>query len=106
MNIKEITPIEMQEWKSLSKEFQLIDVREAHEIEIANIGGTHIPMGEVPSRTEELRKDIPVIIHCRSGARSGAICSFLETLGFSNVYNLKGGILAYAKEIDPSLPVS
>lgn len=104
MNIKEISPLEMKEWMDQGKEFQLIDVREAHEVDIVSIGGTHIPMAEIPNRTDEVRRDIPVIIHCRSGVRSAAICSFLGSSGFEQVYNLKGGVLAYAREVDPSLP--
>lgn len=84
-------------------DFQLIDVREEHELEICEINGEHIPMGDVMDNLEKISKDKPVIIHCRSGARSGAICQALETHGYNNVYNLKGGIIAWANEIDNSL---
>jgi rhodanese-related sulfurtransferase len=104
MNIKEISPLEFKAWKDQGKEVQLIDVRELHEVETVSIGGLHIPMAEVPSRMDEISRDVPVVVHCRSGARSAAICSFLEQSGYENVYNLKGGIIAYAQQIDPSLP--
>ena len=84
--------------------FQLIDVREPHEFDICNLNGELIPLGEVVTEAERIRKDIPVIIHCRSGARSAAAVNELEKrFGYDNLYNLKGGILAYAKEIDNSL---
>jgi len=79
-------------------------VREPHEYEIANIGAELIPMGEVMDNIDKISKTKQVIIHCRSGARSGAIVQALESeMGFNNLYNLTGGILAYADEIDPSL---
>jgi sulfur-carrier protein adenylyltransferase/sulfurtransferase len=101
--MKEITVIELKKLKDENADFQLIDVREEHELEICEIGGLHIPMGDVMDNLDKISKDKQVIIHCRSGARSGAICQALETQGFSNVYNLKGGIIAWANEIDNSL---
>lgn len=83
---------------------QLIDVRETYEIEIANIGGESIPMNTVEKHLDKISKDQKVIVHCRSGARSAAIVNLLEKNGFTNAYNLKGGILAWAREIDPNMP--
>lgn len=83
---------------------QLIDVREAYEVEIANIGGEHIPMGSVLNNLDKISKDQKVVVHCRSGARSAAIVQNLEKNGYTNVYNLKGGILAWAREIDQDMP--
>jgi rhodanese-related sulfurtransferase len=101
--MKEIT-VQDFKLKSDNKEnFQLIDVREPHEYETANLGGELIPMGTVLSHLDRIAKDKPVIIHCKSGARSGAIVNELEKRGYTNVYNLKGGILAYAREYDPTL---
>ncbi len=102
--MKEITAVELQRMREEGEAFQLIDVREPYEAEICTIGGTLIPMGEIVSRLEELRKDVPVIVHCRSGARSSAVIQALETrYGLSNLVNLKGGILAHAKEVDHTL---
>lgn len=85
--------------------FQLIDVREEHEFEICNLNGQLIPMGEIPDNVEKISKDKPVVIHCRSGARSGNVVQYLESnFGFTNLYNLKGGILAWADQIDTSMP--
>ena len=102
--MKEISVSELKKMKDENQDFQLIDVREAHEFEIAQMGGELIPMGEVMDNVVRISKDKPVIIHCRSGARSAAIINALEAQhGFTNLHNLKGGILAWANEIDPSL---
>jgi len=99
-----ITVEELKSWRDKGKEHQLIDVREDHELEICEIGGVHIPMSDVMSSLEKIEKNIPVVIHCRSGARSLAIGEALEKMhGCENLYNLKGGILAWAEEIDNSL---
>ena len=98
--MKEVTVKEFKEMQDKKEDFQLIDVREAHEVEAAAMGGEHIPMGEVMENLHKISKQKKVIIHCRSGARSGAIIQALESKGFTNLYNLKGGILAYAEQHD------
>lgn len=104
--MKEVTVQELKQLKDTNADFQLIDVREPHEFDICDIGGQLIPMADVPNHVEEIAKDKQVILHCRSGKRSGDILLWLEkNHGFENLYNLKGGILAWAKEIDPSMPV-
>jgi adenylyltransferase/sulfurtransferase len=102
--MKEITCKELKQMmEDSSTNFQLIDVREPHEAEIASIGAELLPMGEVMENLDRISKDKKVIVHCRSGSRSGAIVKALEQQGYTNVYNLKGGILAWADEIDHSL---
>lgn len=101
--MKEITVEELKALRDNKADHQLIDVRELHELDICQIGAEHIPMGDVMDNLDKVSRDKQVIIHCRSGARSGAICQALETQGYKNVYNLKGGIIAWANEIDPSL---
>ncbi len=102
--MKSISVNELKQMRDGEVEHQLIDVREHHEVEIAEIGGEHIPMGEVMSKLDKIRKDIPVVLHCRSGARSMAICEALEkTRGYDNLINLDGGIIAWAEEIDKSI---
>jgi len=102
--MKEITVLELKKMQDEQQDFQLIDVREPYEYDIANIGAELIPMAEVMSNIDRISKEKKVIIHCRSGGRSGAIVQALEVQhGFTNLYNLKGGILAYANEIDTSL---
>ena len=101
--MKEVTVSELQKLKNSNADFQLIDVREEHELEICEIGGEHIPMGDVMNNLDKISKTKQVIVMCRSGARSGSVCKALEAEGLDNIYNLKGGILAWASEIDPSL---
>ena len=102
--MKEMTAKELKQWKDEDKAFQLIDVREPYEAELCSIGGELIPMGELIARIDELHKDVPVVVHCRSGSRSAAVINALESrYGFCNLLNLKGGILGYGAEVDPSL---
>ncbi len=103
--MKEVTVQELKSMLDNKEDIQLIDVREQHEIEVASINGEHIPLGEVVNRRNEISKDKKVIIHCRSGARSGNAVAGLEgNFGFTNLYNLKGGILAWSAEIDSDVP--
>jgi sulfur-carrier protein adenylyltransferase/sulfurtransferase len=107
INMKEITVQELKALMDNKEDFQLIDVREQHEVDAANINGEHIPMGQVMNHLDKISKDKKVIIHCRSGARSGSVVQALETnFAYSNLYNLKGGIMAWAREIDPSMDVA
>lgn len=86
------------------EDFQLIDVREPYEYDICNLGGKLIPMGTILDHADEIPKEKTVVLHCRSGQRSKtAILNLEEKFGFRNLFNLKGGILAYADEIDHSL---
>jgi len=102
--MKEITVTELAELQQSKSYFQLIDVREPNEVEICEIGGELIPMGVVSEYIDRFSRDKKVIVHCRSGKRSGDVILYLEqNHGFENLYNLKGGILAYADEIDSSL---
>jgi sulfur-carrier protein adenylyltransferase/sulfurtransferase len=103
--MKEVTVQELKALKDSNANFQLIDVREPHEYEICNLDGELIPQAEIPHNVDKIAKDKQVVIHCRSGARSGNMVKWLESNhGFTNLYNLKGGILAWAKEIDTSMP--
>jgi sulfur-carrier protein adenylyltransferase/sulfurtransferase len=103
--MKEVTVQELKEMMDKKSDFQLIDVREPHEYDICNLGGELIPQGEIPHSVASIAKDKKVILQCRSGARSGNMVQWLEkNHGFTNLYNLKGGILAWAKEIDKSMP--
>lgn len=104
-SMKEITVEELKSLKDSGADFQLVDVREPHEHEICDIGGELIPQGQIPASVDKISRDKQVVIHCRSGARSGNMVQWLEkNHGFTNLYNLKGGILAWAKDIDPEMP--
>jgi rhodanese-related sulfurtransferase len=98
--MKEITPKELKQLTDDKKDFQLIDVREEYEFDEVNINGELIPMGEVMDNIDKISKDKQVVVHCRSGKRSATVISALESQhGFTNLYNLKGGILAYIDEV-------
>jgi sulfur-carrier protein adenylyltransferase/sulfurtransferase len=98
-----ITPLQLSHWRSNGTEHQLIDIREEYEVDTCSIADVHIPMGEISARVGEIRRDIPVIIHCKSGPRSAAVVEHLQRLGFTNVSSLEGGIIAWIDAIDPSL---
>ena len=106
--MKEITVQELKEKKESGHDFFLLDVREGFEYMVSNLDGEHIPLGDLQSRVDEIKnhKDSEVCVMCRSGGRSGKAVEFLEKEGFSNIYNLKGGITAWSKEIDTSIPVA
>lgn len=103
--MQEITVQELKQLIDSKSDFQLIDVREPHEYDICHLNGELIPMSEVPDNLERIKKEGKVIIHCRSGKRSGQIVQFLEkNHGYNNLFNLQGGITAWAQEIDPTMP--
>jgi rhodanese-related sulfurtransferase len=90
MNTKTVT--ELKAMLDNKEDFQLIDVREEHEFEICNLNGQLIPMNTIPDNVDKIAKDKPVVIHCRSGARSGNVVNYLQSnFGFTNLYNLEGG---------------
>jgi len=103
--MKEVTVKELKELIDSQADFQLIDVREPFEYEVSDIGGLNIPLAGIVIEADKLAKDKPVIIQCRSGKRSAQAVMLLEQQGFDNLANLKGGILAWKEEIDPSLDV-
>ena len=102
--MKEISVQELKRMQDASEAFQLVDVREDYEVEICAISGSdHIPMGEVMDSLEKIRKDVPVVVHCRSGKRSAAVVNALMGQGYDNLSNLTGGILAWSDEIDTAM---
>ncbi len=104
-SVKEVTVQELYNMMTKGADFQLIDVREPHEYGIANLGGELIPLGTVSAAASKISRDKKVVVHCRSGVRSAnAIRQLQDEFGFDNLYNLKGGILAWSKEIDASVP--
>ncbi|HUM07011.1 MAG TPA: molybdopterin-synthase adenylyltransferase MoeB [Terriglobales bacterium] len=82
----------------------ILDVREPHEYQICHLNGYLIPVGDLPKRVNELDSSREIIAHCRSGVRSARAVNFLRRAGFKKVYNLTGGILAWADRIDPTMP--
>lgn len=103
--VVEVSVQEMEEWRLHGVPFQLIDVREPYEYGIAQIGGELMPVGQIASFLPRISRDRKVIVHCRSGVRSARAIRELQSLDhFDNLFNLKGGILAYSREIDQSVP--
>lgn len=103
--MKEITVEELKLKIDQEEDFQLIDVREEFEYETSNINGENIPLGSVLADLERISKDKPVVVHCKSGKRSAQAISLLESRGFTNLSNLKGGILAWRDSFDSDLIV-
>lgn len=104
--MNEITVQDLKKMIDNKEDFQLIDVRETFEYEMSNLNGLNIPLAGLLLEADQISKDKPVIMQCRSGARSAAAVNQLEQqLGFTNLYNLKGGILAWKAEFEPDMPV-
>ena len=102
--IKEISVKDLYDWQVKGEKFQVIDVREPHEYDIVNIGGELIPLADVAANADKIDRDKKVVLHCKMGGRSAtAIRELEEKFGFENLYNLKGGILAYIDEVKPEL---
>jgi sulfur-carrier protein adenylyltransferase/sulfurtransferase len=102
----DITPMELDRKLKSGAPLLLVDVREPHELEISHIDGTHnIPLGQLAMRTNELNLQDEIVLICKAGVRSTRALQVLLGSGFHNVHNLKGGMNAWAKEIDPSQPV-
>jgi molybdopterin/thiamine biosynthesis adenylyltransferase/rhodanese-related sulfurtransferase len=103
--VPEISPVEMKKWMDEQRPFVLVDVREPHEFQICSIpGSTLIPLGDVPKRMNELNSADEIVVHCRSGMRSAKAVEFLMQSGFRKIHNLKGGVLAWSDQVDPSVP--
>jgi rhodanese-related sulfurtransferase len=105
--VLELTPTEFRRrWPAEnSAGVVLLDVREPQELTLARVGqAIHIPMREVPQRLDELDPATPVVVMCHSGGRSRRVAEFLATNGFEEIYNLAGGIDAWAEQLDPTVP--
>jgi len=103
--MKEVSVHELKKMMDEKNDFQLIDVREPGEHEFCNIGGELIPMGNILQNTDKIDTEKDVIIYCRSGNRSANIIRALEQhFSYTNLINLKGGILEWADEIDSDIP--
>ncbi len=102
--VPEISVTDLKQKMDNGEDVFVLDVREAHEYEVANIGAPLIPLGELPNRLDELDKNDNFAVHCKTGGRSAQAVRILQDAGFENVYNVKGGITAWSEEIDPSVP--
>jgi sulfur-carrier protein adenylyltransferase/sulfurtransferase len=102
--VPEITVEELKQQLDAKQDVFVLDVREPHEYKICNINGYLIPLGDLPKRVQELDPAKEMVVHCRSGVRSGKAVAFLQKAGFTKAKNLQGGILAWADRIDPKMP--
>jgi sulfur-carrier protein adenylyltransferase/sulfurtransferase len=104
VQVPEITPKDLKARLDKGDDLYILDVREPHEYQICNLNGHLIPLGELPRRVHELDSSQEIVAHCRSGKRSAEAVDFLRKAGFRKILNLKGGILAWSDEVDPSVP--
>lgn len=103
--VPEITAADLRVKLDRGDDFLLLDVREPEEVAIATItGSTHIPMGDIPSRQQELDPDQEIVVYCHAGMRSFSVAAWLQQQDFANVKNLAGGIDAWSREVEPNLP--
>ena len=93
--MNQLSPDELKSWRTSGKDFLLVDVREDWEREAFNIGGLHIPMGDIARRLNEIPKDKDVVLYCEKGIRSVIVIQRLEDAGFHNLFNLAGGMKAW-----------
>jgi rhodanese-related sulfurtransferase len=105
--MQQLAAAQLKEWLDDPARAQpvLVDVREPWELDVCRIGGAKpIPMRAVPARYLELDRDAETVIICHHGARSYRVAMFLEYQGFTNIYNLHGGLAAWARDVDPAMP--
>jgi rhodanese-related sulfurtransferase len=105
--LSEITVTELKEKLDQNAELHLLDVREPVEFQICRLPDSElISLGNIPRRAESIPKDKPVVVICHHGFRSAQAIQYLnQRFGFTNLLNLKGGIHAWAQQIDPTMPV-
>jgi rhodanese-related sulfurtransferase len=104
--VRQLTARDLHKRLKEGGELVILDVREPGEISTASLPGTlNIPMREIPGRVDDVPKDKDVVVMCHHGMRSMQVAGFLEQRGFNKLYNLSGGIDAWSKEVDPSVPV-
>lgn len=102
-NVAQMSVEELKERKDSGKLPFVLDVREPDEYKQGNIGGTLIPLGQLPQRLSELNKNDEIVVHCKGGGRATQAAELLMANGFKNVKNLTGGIMAWAQKIDPTV---
>ena len=102
--VPQIGPEELKRRQTAGEDVFVLDVREPHEYQIANIGGHLIPLNDLPKRIGELDREKNIVVQCKSGGRSQRGAEFLQQQGFTHVENLAGGITAWSEKVDPSIP--
>jgi molybdopterin/thiamine biosynthesis adenylyltransferase/rhodanese-related sulfurtransferase len=102
--IAQISVVDFKRKRDAGEDIYLLDVREPHEYQIANLGGHLIPLGDLPNRVKELDPDREIVVHCKMGGRSQKAAELLHQAGFRKIQNLAGGIQAWSEQIDPTIP--
>jgi sulfur-carrier protein adenylyltransferase/sulfurtransferase len=104
--MEEITATELKQRLDQGDDIQLIDVREGYEVDIARLpNAVHIPLAQVLSRMNEIDPNRETVVHCKMGGRSARAIDALQRSGFTGkLINLKGGIIGWSNEVDPSVP--
>jgi rhodanese-related sulfurtransferase len=104
--MQQMTPQEFLERRAAGRDMTLLDVREDWEVQLAPVPADlkHVPMGQIGERLGELDPHKDTVVICRSGGRSAEVARFLSAQGFSSVFNLAGGILAWSRDVDPKIP--
>jgi adenylyltransferase/sulfurtransferase len=104
MSVREISVQELEALRNAQADIFILDVRNPDEYAVCHLDGHLIPLKELPNRLDELNPNQQIIVHCHAGGRSRRATEYLIQQGFKNVYNLRGGITAWANEIDPKMP--
>jgi sulfur-carrier protein adenylyltransferase/sulfurtransferase len=104
VDANDITPEELKRRLDAGEDLFVLDVREPHEYQIANLGGHLIPLNDLPKRVSELDSSREIVAHCKMGGRSAKAVDFLRQAGFKKVRNLAGGIAAWSDKVDPKVP--
>jgi rhodanese-related sulfurtransferase len=103
--IRQLSARELSDKLKGSDKPVVLDVREPWELQVCALADSvNIPMGQIPARAGELPKDVEIVVMCHHGVRSQHVAAFLNSQGFTNLCNLKGGIAAWAREVDPKMP--
>lgn len=102
--ITQLAPAQLKQRLDRGDALVVVDVREPWEVAVCALpGARHIPMREIPAQAATLPRDADLVLLCHHGVRSQYVASFLERLGFEKLYNLAGGIDAWAKDVDPTM---
>jgi adenylyltransferase/sulfurtransferase len=99
----DISVEDLEDLRRVNAAFQLVDVREPHEYEIGNLGGELIPLTQLSRRIGAFDRSEHIVVYCHSGWRSARVVSSLRAAGFENVWNVRGGMLAWIDRVDPEI---
>lgn len=102
--VQQLTVKQLHDWLGAGRRPVILDVREPWEVQVCALpSAMHIPMREVPGRLAELDRDSELVVVCHHGIRSQQVANYLDRHGFPRIYNLRGGVDAWAREIDPRM---